>query len=316
MTPPASRKRSAVSPIAISSPSRSPRRRTTCPLTHVPFPEALSTSSQPLLLCSRRRCWRETEMSEMTTAFRAARPTVTTAPTTANSLPFDGPAVTRSRALAVRLAAKGAVASTLPFAHLSAAAASASGDGPPGDVGAGGRTAEGQCCWREARRGIRFTVSLGAKVGLGRHDALLGPVPAARGIVAGIVEQHLAPGPLRPVMLPVPLEPGGDEEQPLAFAAEISLALRDEAGQLVAEGARPGCAFQMSGRGDECRPRVVEVAGSDPPLRQLPPASLVHGAGRHQIARRCPRWGLSRPARSRVALLHRDRLAGFRRADD
>src|SRR5207244_12614312 len=131
---------------------------TTSPLTHVPFPEALSTSSQPLLLCSSRRCWRETEMSERTTAFRAARPTVTTAPTTANSLPFEGPAVTRSRALAVRPAAKGAVASTLTAVHPSGAAASSSGDGAPGDLGSGRRATEPQRCWREA--GIRLTVSL------------------------------------------------------------------------------------------------------------------------------------------------------------
>src|SRR6266550_72000 len=166
-------------------------------------------------------------MSERTTAFRAARPTVTTAPTTANSLPFEGPAVTRSRALAVRPAAKGAVASTLTALHRSGAAASSSGDGAPDDLGSGRRATEPQRCWREA--GIRFTVSLDAKVGLGRHDALLGPVPAPRGIVAGIVEQHLAPGPLRPVLLPVPLEPRSAEEQPLAFAAQIPLALGDEA---------------------------------------------------------------------------------------
>src|SRR5438067_10807393 len=168
-------------------------------------------------------------MSEMTMAFRAARPTVTTAPTTANSRPFEGPAVTSRRALVVHPAAKGAVASALPVAPPCAAAASTSGEGPPGDVGSGSRTAEPRFCWRETRRGIVLTVSLDAGVRLGRDDALLRAAPAARGIVAGIVEQQLAPGPLRPLVLPVPLEPRSDEKQFLAFAAEIPLAFRGEA---------------------------------------------------------------------------------------
>src|SRR5437763_2613406 len=258
-------------------------------------------------------------MSGMTMAFRAARPTVATGSTTGNSLPLQIPEVTRSRAVAGRPALLAAVASRPgPAAHPRAAAAAArtSGEGPPGDVGSSRCATEPRFGWQGVRRRIRFTVSLTALVGLRGNEAVFRPVPAASGIVPGIMEQHLAPGLLRLLLLSVPFEARGDEEEPFAFSQKIALAFRGQARNVAGKGFHAGEALQLFARAAECHPGVVEVARSNPPFGQLPSSALVRGAGGAEIPRGHRRGARPRFARPRIARLRRLALPRFDCAGD
>src|SRR5438067_2470110 len=189
ITPPGARKQSVESPISISSPWRSRRLRRHRPLTRVPLPDSRSTRTKASPFFSTARCSREMEMSGMTMAFVAARPRVVKGSTMRNSAPLCGPAVTRSRAVAgLRSPPDRTVASArgaFRDEHAARAAASTSGDGPPGSVGSLPRPISGPGRWAKTGIRIGFTVSLDTLSGrLGKQiDPRLSV--ATTGVVAG-----------------------------------------------------------------------------------------------------------------------------------
>src|SRR5882762_4016933 len=211
----------------------------------------------------------------MVTVLLRPRPTVVTGLTSASSKPLRGPAVTTRRGDAGSpVPPWSAVASPHPVGSPRAAA-SKSGEGPPGLV------RSGHCAPAGPRRCsglgvfIRFTVSLDPVIRLRRSEMVPRLAPAAGRIVSRKMKQHLPPGLLRPVLLAVSLEPRGAEEEPAAMALQIALALVDQPPQLRAQRLRIREPIEVGAALPECLPGVVEVPGSDALLLKLAPATVV-----------------------------------------
>src|SRR5207253_5755939 len=256
------------------------------------LPDSRSTRTKASPFFSTVRCSREIEMSGMTMAFRAARPSVVRGSTMRNSSPLCGPAVTRRRAVAgFRSPQESTVASAggaLRDEHAARAAASTSGDGPPGSVGSLPRPTRGpgRCAKMGAR--IGFTVSLDTLAGRLGKQVLLRLSTATARILAREMQEDLTPGLLCALALAVALEPRGREQEPIALAKQVALTLLDDARQLALEQAGIRHALEVPARLHERPPRVVQVARSDPSLLQLAPAALVCGASRREVRRRSP----------------------------
>src|SRR5207253_6489604 len=153
-----------------------------------------------------------------------------------NSAPLCGPAVTRRRAVAgfcsPQESTVASAGGALRDEHAARAAASTSGDGPPGSVGSLPRTrGPGRCAKMGAR--IGFTVSLDTLAGRLGKQVLLRLSTATARILAREMQEDLTPGLLCALALAVALEPHGREQEPIALAMQVAFTLLDDARQLA-----------------------------------------------------------------------------------